>query len=123
MKKGDSIVLLIVVVVAIGLLLFNGYRNSIDDPITVEVRVNGEVVDSFSIDDNIEKVYESEFGMNKISIADHVVSVVDADCHDQICVNTKHGIQNGDAIVCVPNRFTVELIGTEDGGGIDAIAR
>lgn len=122
MKKGDIIVLAIVCVITIGVLLFNGYRTQNDDPIIVEVRIDGEVVDSFSIEEDIEKVYESDFGMNRITIANQVVSVSDADCRDQICVDTKHGTNNGDAIVCVPNRFTIELIG-DGGGDIDAISR
>ena len=121
MKKGDIIVLVLVSFLAIGLLLFNVYRTQSDDFIKVEVRINGEVVDTFSLDEDLEKIYESEFGMNKLTILDHVVSVSDADCRDQICVDTKHGTSIGDAIVCVPNRFTVELIG--DGGELDAIAR
>jgi len=121
MKKGDIIVLAIVSILAIGLLLFNGYRNTNDEPVTVEVRIDGELIDTFSIEEDVSQVYTSEFGSNTLTIMDQVVSVSDADCRDQICVDTKHGRGNGDAIVCVPNRFTVELIG--EGGDIDAIAR
>lgn len=121
MKKGDLIVLAIVGVMAIGFLLFNGYRNSSSEPITVEVRIDGELIDTYSIEEEVEKVYESEFGANTLSIVGQVVAVTHSDCTDQICVDTKHGTANGDAIVCVPNRFTVELIG--DGGEVDAIAR
>lgn len=121
MKKGDLIVLIIAVLLAGGFLMFNGYRNQSEDEVVVEVRIDGDVVDTFSLDEEIVKIYESEFGMNELTILDGVVSVSDADCRDQICVDTKHGAHNGDAIVCVPNRFTVELLG--DGGDIDAIAR
>lgn len=121
MKKGDIIVIAIVSMIIIGFALFNGYRARNDDPIIVEVRIDGKVVDIFSINDDIEKKYISEFGMNTIIIINQVISVSDADCHDQICVDTKSGTNDGDAIVCVPNRFTVELIG--DRGDVDAIAR
>jgi len=121
MKKGDIIVIVIISIITIGFVLFNGYRTRNDDSIIVEVRIDGEVVDTFSIDDNIEKKYVSDFGMNTITIINQVVSVSDADCRDQICVDTKSGTNYGDAIVCVPNRFTVELIGGR--GDIDAIAR
>lgn len=121
MKKGDLIVLAIAILLAGGFLLFNGYRNQSEDEIVVEVRIDGDVVDTFSLDEDIDKLYESEFGMNELTILGGVVAVSDADCRDQICVDTKHGTNHGDAIVCVPNRFTVELLG--DGGDIDAIAR
>lgn len=121
MKKGDLIIFGIVGIIAAILFVSSYLRNQSDEPIKVEVRINGDLEETYSIDEEIVKVYESEYGMNELTIHDGVVSVSDADCRDQICVDTKHGRGNGDAIVCVPNRFTVELIG--EGGEIDAIAR
>ena len=121
MKKGDLIIFGVVAIIAAILFVSNYVRNQNDQPIKVEVRVNGDLEETFSIEEEIVKVYETEYGLNELTIHEGIVSVSDADCRDQICVDTKHGTSNGDAIVCVPNRFTVELIG--EGGEIDAIAR
>ena len=122
LKKADLLIGVIVLVVAGIIFLINGYRNTSEDQLTVEVRVDGELVDSFLLEENIEKEYHTEFGYNKLVIQGGVVSVTDADCSDNICVDTKDGRGKGDAIVCVPNRFTVEIVGS-DGGEIDAIAQ
>jgi hypothetical protein len=121
MKKGDIIVVLVALAITGILFAVNYSRNQSEEPIQVEVRVNGELFDTFSIEETVNKVYNTEFGMNALKIENKTVTVSDADCLDQICVDTKQGTGNGDAIVCVPNRFTVELIGK--GGDIDAIAR
>jgi len=121
-KKGDLIVVITVLVLAGAVYLFNASRQNSDENLKVEVRIDGQVVDSFNLDDNIDQVYETEFGYNRLVIEDGHASVIESDCRDQICVDTKDASANGDAIVCVPNRFTVEIIGGK-GGVVDAIAQ
>ncbi len=123
MKRGDIIIIGIVVVL-VGLFLgINTWRNQVrdGDKIVVEVRINGHVKDRFSLDEDIEKEYDTIYGHNHLIIRDHVATISDADCPDQICVKTKDATKPGDAIVCVPNRFTIELIG--EGGDIDVLSQ
>jgi len=119
-KKGDLIVILFIGVIILGLLGVN-YFNSTVDNLMVEVRINSELVDTFSIEETIEKTYETEYGRNVLSIQDGVVSVTDADCRDFICVETKDAVHSGDSIVCIPNRFTVEIVGSKS--EVDVIAQ
>jgi hypothetical protein len=120
MKKGDLIIFGIIIISIIGVYSFNS-RQSEDDILIVEVRIDGEIVDRFNVNEEIDKDYETEFGENHLHIHDGIVSVTYADCRDQICVNTKDATQAREAIVCVPNRFTVEIIG--EGGDIDVISQ
>lgn len=119
-KKGD---LIVIVIIAAAILGFTGvnYFNTKTGDLAVEIRVNSELVDTFSLTDTLEKTYETEYGTNVISIKDGKVSVVEADCRDLICVHTKAGEHSGDAIVCIPNRFTVEVIG--ENSEVDVIAQ
>ena len=119
-KKGDLIVILLIGVIILGLLGVN-YFNSTIDNLMVEVRIDSELVDTFSIEETIDKTYETEYGRNVLSIHDGVVSVTDADCRDFICVDTKDAIHSGDSIVCIPNRFTVEIVGAKS--EVDVIAQ
>jgi hypothetical protein len=120
MKKGDLIIFGIIIISIIGVYSFNS-RKSEDDNLIVEVRIDGEIVDRFNINEEIDKDYETEFGYNHLSIDEGAANITEADCRDQICVNTKEATQAREAIVCVPNRFTVEVIG--EGGNIDVISQ
>lgn len=119
-KKGDF---LVIVVIAAVILAFTGinYFNTKVGQVEVEIRVNTELVDTFTLDETIEKTYDTEYGHNVISIKDGKVSVIDADCRDLICVHTKAAEHSGDAIVCIPNRFTVEVVG--ENSEVDVIAQ
>lgn len=123
MKRGDIIIIGIVIVL-VGLFWgFNTWRSQVGegDQVIVEVRINGHVADRFPLDEDLEKEYETAYGHNHLLIKDNVATISDADCPDQICVETKDATKPGDAIVCVPNRFTVELIG--EGGDIDVLSQ
>lgn len=120
MKRGDIV---IITVILVGLLVLIGitsiYQNK--EASLVEVRIDGEVVDQFDISINRIQRYETEFGVNVVSIEDGVVKVIESDCLDHICVDTKAATKAGNSIVCVPNRFSVEIIGGD--GDVDAISR
>ena len=120
MKKGDLIIFGIIILSIVGVYSFNS-RQSEDSILIVEVRIDGEVIDRFNINEEVDKEYATEFGYNRLEIHDGVASITEADCRDQICVNTKNATKAREAIVCVPNRFTVEVIG--EGGDIDVISQ
>lgn len=120
LKKGDLIVVIMISVIILGFMGVN-YFNSKVDNLTVEVRINSELMDTFSVKESVDKTYQTEYGMNELSIIDGVVSVVAADCRDLICVHTKDATHSGDAIVCIPNRFTVEIVGAKS--EVDVIAQ
>ncbi len=103
-------------------MLINYSRGQSESELIVEVRVDGTIVDEFSLHENITKEYSTKYGSNTLIIEDGKIYISSSDCNDQICVDTKAGSLNGDAIVCVPNRFTVEVIG-DKGGDVDAIAQ
>lgn len=59
-------------------------------------------------------------GTNEIVVTGGAVSVVHADCRDQICV--KHGplSEHGGPIVCLPNRLSIEWL--EASPKVDAVS-
>jgi len=122
LKIGDIIVLCVVLLFTVMTFIINAERSYISKNMEVLVRVNGEVVDHFDIGSDIKKLYDTELGSNEITIHDGQVSISDADCPDSICVHTKHAENNGDSVVCLPNRFSIEILGRRE-GEVDAISQ
>lgn len=116
MKKWDFIIIVLLVLISFipyGIKFFNSKAYS---KIYAEVSINGNLVKILSLDDasfNDILTFESDFGINKIKIENNSISVIDADCPDHICKESIPASKVGDIIVCLPNRFVVEIKGTE----------
>lgn len=120
MKRGDVIIILVILatlLVVVGITSI--YQKK--EAKFAEIRIDGKIIERLDLNINIEKRYDTEFGHNLVVVSDGDVHVNEADCLDQICVETKKASKAGQSIVCVPNRFSVEIIGGE--GDVDAIAR
>ena len=76
---------------------------------SVVVQVDGEVVNSFSIEDNISYTIEGKQGSNELRIENKKVYLIHADCPDKLCVNTGKIQYVGQSIICLPNRVVVEI--------------
>lgn len=122
LKIGDFIVLFVVLSITIMTFVINVERSFISRNMEVVVRVNGQVIDKFDIGSDIKKVYEGKLGLNEIIIKDGQAYISQADCPDRLCEHTKHAEKNGDSIVCLPNRFSIEIVG-ESEGELDAISQ
>jgi len=122
LKIGDFIVLFVVLSITFMTFIINVERSFVSKSMEVFVRVNGEVIDQFDIGSDIKKVYETERGSNEIIINSGNAYISEADCPDSICVNTKHAAKNGDSVVCLPNRFSIEIVGRNE-GEVDAISQ
>lgn len=48
---------------------------------------------------------ELEDGYNIVMIKDGTASVAEADCTNQVCVNTAAARRTGETVVCLPHRF------------------
>lgn len=112
LKIGDYFIIIAIVLSIFAVVGFTySYHNT--TATTVEVRIEGVVVEQLDLSQNIEKEYETDHGFNVVRIQDRKVTIIEADCLDQICVDTRDGEYTGDSIVCVPNHFSVEVIGGE----------
>ena len=122
LKKGDLFITVAIVLMAAAILMYNDGRSMNDGELRVEVRVDGEIVDDFSLKETIKKEYHTEFGFNLLIIEKGEVYIQDADCLTRSCIMDGHRHLSGEALVCLPNRFTIEIIG-EEGGDVDAISQ
>ena len=103
LKKGDRIIIISVlalVIISSALLFFekNGGK-------TVTVKKNNEIIYKGSLYEN--KVIELEG--NTVEIKDGAVTVTQADCKNQICVNHRAITKKSESIVCLPNKVIAEI--------------
>lgn len=127
MKKNDLILIVIILLISV-IALFtirwmqgdDAFEKEViiknDGNIIMRIPFNEKTVDSFVFDEDGE--------YNRVEIADNIVTVSEANCRDQICVKTQSISKNGEIIVCLPNKFTVEIYSANvgDAPGLDSIA-
>lgn len=107
-------ILLILVILGIGvILLAYTYLGKQNHPV-VAVRVDGKVVQEFSLDDSIHYKIEGIGGTNTLCIEEGSVWLSEADCPDQICVQTGKIRHAGQSIICLPHKVVVEIKEAED---------
>lgn len=114
MKKGDIILIGIYLVMSIILIvyIFN-YQNSIKDNMSVQIKLDGEVIQQESLPQKERKIIpiRSKYGENFIVIHDNDVAILEADCPNQICIKDGTINKPGQILVCLPNHLTVEILG------------
>ena len=106
-------VILIGAILVIALIVFVVFKLNLKSGETVNVKVDGEILHSFSLQKNCEKIVSTKYGENIVSVNDGYVTVTSADCPDKICVKHRDISKVGETIVCLPNKLVVEI---EDAG-------
>ncbi len=92
---------------------------SADTGTVATISVDGEVIEKIDLS-KVKESYEieidTEYGHNVILVEPGAISVLEADCPDQICVKQGKMTGGGVPIVCMPHRVVIEI----GGSGIDA---
>jgi len=125
MKKSDLLIIIAVIILAGSFYVTNFLMNQKSDEMTVEVYAFDELVYSNVLNDKTEDVFiiDNETGYNKIIIDEGVVTMIEADCRDQICVLSRPISRPGEVIVCLPHQVIVQINSpSPDEGDIDAIS-
>ena len=112
MKIGRStkIILIITAVAVLSALLIILLRPPAGDAKEVLVTVDGEEYGRYPLDTDADFTVETPWGYNDVTIHDGQADVREADCPNQICVNTVPARDIGDMIVCLPHRLVVEIV-------------
>lgn len=125
MKKADVIIIITLLAIALGALGVtkivsnHKYANKY-----VEISIKGKLYEKVLIKDNSFKKtikIKTNLGTNIIQIENGGARMVDADCRDKICIKEGFKDKNGQTIVCLPNKFVVEIKG-EDKAETDGVA-
>lgn len=106
MKRAD--VILGVSALLICALWLGGRTVLKKDGVYVIVEQNGELYGRYALEED----QEIDIGSgNHISIRDGTVRMTSADCPDHICIRQGRISAEGAAIICLPNRVTVQVAG------------
>lgn len=111
MKKKDLILICSVLVLAAAFWLVPRavglFGNSKEQKL--RITVSGEEYGTYSLEeDQVIKVGDT----NVCEIKDKKVSMISADCPDQLCVHQRTIQLQGETIVCLPNKVVLEITGT-----------
>ena len=103
---------LLVILLAVGALLFFFLRINRAEGGTAVVRVSGEPYGSYDLhtDQEIE-IQGTNGGTNLLQIRDGKASVIQASCPDLLCVHQGTVSRQGESIICLPNEVVVEISG------------
>jgi len=95
--------------------LFYGihFFQSSNSDLAVRISKNNEVIATYALDENRTQKFAFDDGYNTVEIKDGHVQVTEADCPNQICVNSPQIDQPGEVIACLPHHFIVEIIQNE----------
>ncbi|MCM1285947.1 MAG: NusG domain II-containing protein [Acetobacter sp.] len=123
MKKADFIIISVVAVIVCVLLFFLYVING-NDGKYVQVEIDGKVADTIPLNEDIEKVYETDDNAtNTLVIKDGTAVISDANCPDGICSNHMPIKRSGESIICLPHKLVVSVVDKlSDDADIDAVA-
>lgn len=108
MKRNDFILIIVIVIIAtIGLLYLNLSKDSGDKVI---IEVDGEIYKELPLDvDTTVEIEGVNNGTNQLVIKGGHADMVDASCPDKICVHQTEIQNNGESIICLPNKVIVRI--------------
>lgn len=116
MKKGDFIILFVLIFVVFASFFILTYNGKDIKNVKVVIKVDGEIYKEIKLTDNYNNFIEinSKFGYNKISIEKNGIKMVDANCNDKLCVAHKEISKPHQSLICLPNRVIVYIEGSSE---------
>jgi hypothetical protein len=113
MKRNDFILAGLVLLIAIiALFYINITKKNGDKAI---IRVDGKIYKEVALNKDITiRIPGAEEGTNLLVIKDGIVDMTDASCPDKLCVHHKPIRYNGESIICLPNKVSVEIVSRKD---------
>lgn len=122
MKKADFIIIGVVAVIVSVLAFFLYFVNAHSGSVVI-VEKDGEVIETLSLEQDAERVYEFDGETNTLVIEDGKAKITDANCPDGICSQHKSINKSGESIICLPHKLVVTVSNDkENDDDIDAVA-
>ena len=125
-RKAD--IALFFVLVTLGIVLsilglFNGAGKADgSSPALVKISVAGNPYGTYDLSTNQEIEITNGQNLNKVIIKDNEVQMIEANCHNKVCIKQGRISKPGQTIICLPNRVLVQIEGASEGGDPDVIS-
>lgn len=121
MKRNDIILAAIVLFLAAAGLLYMNYAKVSGD--MVIIKVDGEIYKKLPLNkDATVKIEGVRGGTNVLVIKDGHADMIDASCPDKLCVDQRDIQNDGETIVCLPNKVIVEIESSKE-SEVDAVVK
>lgn len=127
MKKGDLIIISIVLIAFIGYFVFFINKDVSEGDIYLNIKVDNEIKYNIKLEEgNYQEIVIDDYGYNLIVIDGFEIHMHESDCPNQDCVETgvikpNPGLFDPLAIICAPNHVSLSFAGAADSGIIDDI--
>lgn len=102
-------VILITAILLIAIISLVVYKINQKTGLNVNVYIEGELVETLSLDKDLKYEVNNELGYNVIIVEDKKVYVEVADCPDKICTKYEPICKTGETIVCLPHKLVIEV--------------
>ncbi len=114
LTKYDVGIVGIILFLALATYCIMGFKAAQNVPNTVEIMVDGELYASYNLAEITQpKLVEikTSYGRNVLKISSDGAEMIAADCKDSLDVRCGKITNEGQIIICVPNRVAVTLVG------------
>ncbi len=115
LRAGDFITAAAIIAIAVFIWLYPN-TDSVKSEYA-EISQGGKLISRVKLSDD----GEIELSGCVLEVSDGKIRMKQSDCPDKVCVKTGEISRAGESIVCVPNKVSVEISGS-DGNGADVIA-
>lgn len=122
-KKLDVLIIISLLLLSFIPNLVYSHKMSKDYKSTyANIKVDGKTYDNINLSSfEGEKAFtiESKDNTNVVSIENDTISIIDANCHDSLCVKQGEISKVGQSIVCLPHKIIIEIKGDEKDSSSD----
>ncbi|WP_459128704.1 NusG domain II-containing protein [Guggenheimella bovis] len=119
-KTPDIVVGVLFILLAMALLYVNAtLRTSVGE--RVEVSFEGKVIKVLPLNEDTIYRIDHDGHINVVEIREGKCYMKEANCRDQLCVNSRPIKITGETIICLPHRISLRVVGGE--GEVDAFSR
>ena len=118
-KKADIILFFLLIALSIGLTAAS-FAISGQGGSRVLVTVEGKEFGTYDLNRDQTVDIKSGDHINRIIIEDGTVRMVEANCHNHVCIQQGKKSRVNETIICLPNRVMVRITGEE--AEVDAVS-
>lgn len=125
-NKYDIALILVIIAVNVLILAYGGFNAADKGQKIAYVYSDNRLVGEYTLTDDYETEFKVEVdsGFNTIHIEDGKIWIHEATCPDKICLHQGKISNDGEIIVCLPNRLMVQIKdNTETEDDIDIIVK
>lgn len=124
-KKMDFIIIAVLMLLSfIPTLIFTFVINKNYDSLYAVITIDGKEQQTIQLTGHKGEEtlkFETKYGSNIVELHDQEIGIVDADCPDHVCMNPSHIEKPGQSLVCLPNKFMIEIKGKNNDDSDDVI--